>query len=161
MLIRRIYCASRRVILIPLGSIPPAPRKTIRRSRLHSRMGRSPLFASHRKVTPSKEYASASARRRGIACIFFEDFQRLTVDVIERKWRYRSLWRNQGHRDRVCEAFLNVRDRLDYDRAAETEYIWNTGWLFLKTKEAVDTGREMIIGPGRNEPAKLTLLSGA
>jgi predicted dehydrogenase len=114
----------------------------------------------------SKGYTFEGIRERfsaqkGNCLIFLEDFQRLTVEVIERKWHYRSLFRNQGHRARVCEAFLNVRDGLDYDRAAETEYVWNTGWLFLKTKDAVDTGREMIIGPGRDEPAKVTLLSSA
>jgi predicted dehydrogenase len=113
----------------------------------------------------SKSYTFEGIRERfsaqkGNCLIFLDDFQRLTVEVIERKWRYRSLRRNQGHRAGICEAFLNVRDKLDYDRAAETEYIWNTGWLFLKTKEAVDSGREMIIGQGLDGQARLGALCG-
>jgi hypothetical protein len=38
-----------------------------------------------------------------------------------------------------------VQANQKYDRAKEISYIWNTGWLFLKTKEALETRQPITI----------------
>jgi hypothetical protein len=52
-----------------------------------------------------------------------------------------------GHRRRICNAFSEVKEGRPYDREAMISYIANAGWLFLKTKQAFEEDRALVIGP--------------
>jgi predicted dehydrogenase len=82
---------------------------------------------------------------KGNCLVSMDDFHRLTIDVGHQKKRYFNWYRDYGHARSIVSAFQSVRNDLPYDRAAEISYIWNTGWLFLKTKEALESGRDITI----------------
>ena len=84
---------------------------------------------------------------KGNCLITLDDFHNLVVEVADRKRRFRSRHRDHGHRDNIVAAFENSVNRLPYDRRQQIEYVANTAHLFLKTKEALETDREITIGP--------------
>lgn len=82
---------------------------------------------------------------KGNCLVFMDDFRWLTIDIGPQKKRYFNWYRDQGHARNILGAFKSVRNALPYDRAAQISYVWNTGWLFLKTKEALESRREITI----------------
>jgi predicted dehydrogenase len=82
---------------------------------------------------------------KGNCLVSMDDFRRLTIDVGHQKKRYFNWYRDHGHARNILSAFKGVRDGLPYDRAEQISYVWNTGWLFLKTKEALESRREITV----------------
>jgi predicted dehydrogenase len=82
---------------------------------------------------------------KGNCLVSMDDFRRLSIDVGPQKKRYFNWYRDHGHARNILSAFQNVRKGLPYDRAAQISYVGNTGWLFLKTKEALESRREVIV----------------
>jgi len=74
-----------------------------------------------------------------------DDFQKLTIDVIEKKRVYRNLFRDHGHERNIVSAYETVIRNLPYDQEKASAHIANTGWLFLKTKEALDADTPITI----------------
>jgi predicted dehydrogenase len=80
---------------------------------------------------------------RGNALIRMDDFQSMTVEVVERKTRHRSRHRDHGHERRILESY-----RLARDPSAEgvaPAYVWETGMLFIRTKQALEEQRELTL----------------
>jgi hypothetical protein len=75
---------------------------------------------------------------RGECQVALDDFEQLRVERLDRKWRYRSFYRDHGHQASLLAAFENSIKRGPYDHRRQREYVANTAMLFLKTKEAVD-----------------------
>lgn len=84
---------------------------------------------------------------RGNLLITLDDFQTLTVEDVDRKRRYRNLFRDHGHRTNIVNAYKNSTARLPYDRNQRFHHVTNTAWLFLKTKQALDENREIVVEP--------------
>jgi len=82
---------------------------------------------------------------KGDAIAVLDDFQSLTLDVGERKRRWRSFYRDHGHRANITGAYQNAIHDEPYDRDRQIEYVANTAHLFLKTKEALEQDREIVI----------------
>lgn len=82
---------------------------------------------------------------KGNCLLTMDDYEQLTIDVVARKRRYRNWFRDHGHERNIVEAYRNVRDNEPYDRQAMISYIANTGWLFLKTREALELGKSLVI----------------
>jgi predicted dehydrogenase len=82
---------------------------------------------------------------KGNCLVSMDDFRQLTIDIGHQKERYFNWYRDHGHARNILSAFKSVRNALPYDRAAEISYVWNTGWLFLKTKEALESRREILV----------------
>jgi predicted dehydrogenase len=82
---------------------------------------------------------------KGNCLVSMDDFHRLNIDIGHQKKRYFNWYRDHGHARNILSAFKSVRNALPYDRAAQISYVWNTGWLFLKTKEALESRREITI----------------
>jgi predicted dehydrogenase len=82
---------------------------------------------------------------KGNCLLTMDDYEHLTVDVIERKRRYRNWFRDHGHERNIASAYRIAIENQPYDRQAMLRYIANTGWLFLKTREALETNRAITI----------------
>jgi predicted dehydrogenase len=90
---------------------------------------------------------------RGNCLMAMDDFRRLTIDVLDTKKRLFNLYRDHGHRQNIVAAYESVRSAAAYDRGVQRDYIANTGRLFLKTKEALDTGARVTVHPFEKGPA--------
>lgn len=82
---------------------------------------------------------------KGDALITMDDYKTMTIQVVDRKRRFWNLNREHGHKENISRAYEAVRDDLAYDRDDRLAYVWNTAWLFLKTREALE----------RNEPVTI------
>jgi predicted dehydrogenase len=82
---------------------------------------------------------------KGNCLVTMDDFQTLRVEVIDRKKRFRNVFRDHGHRRNIVAAADNVFRNLPYDRPAQTAHVQDTGYLFLKTKEALERGTAIEI----------------
>jgi predicted dehydrogenase len=82
---------------------------------------------------------------RGNVLVSLEDFQRVTVECVERKHKLRSLFRDHGHERRIRDSYALVRPLDRRAAGCSTRYVWETAELFLKTREALDAGREVTV----------------
>ncbi len=89
---------------------------------------------------------------KGNCLIAMDDFRRLTIDVLDVKKRWFNLYRDHGHRRNIEAAYESVKSDAPYDREGQRSYIWNTARLFLKTKEALESGEPVTVH-GFGEPA--------
>lgn len=85
--------------------------------------------------------------QKGNCLMSMDDFRRLTIDVADVKRRFFNLYRDHGHQRNIVGAYESVMTGAPYDRDRHRAYVANTGWLFLKTKEALDTGKRVTLYP--------------
>ncbi len=89
---------------------------------------------------------------RGNCLLSMKDFKTLQIEIGDSKKRFHNFYRDHGHRRNIVSAANNVMAGDPYDRNAEITHLANTGLLFLKTKEALDGNKEIMIKPfGENE----------
>jgi hypothetical protein len=74
-----------------------------------------------------------------------DDFSELTVETVHRKERRKSRFRDHGHEAAVCRSYQMVRPGGGASSAATRSYVWETGELFLATKEALDRNSTICI----------------
>jgi predicted dehydrogenase len=91
-----------------------------------------------------KEKLSA---HRGNCLISMEDYETMTIDVVDVKKRFRNRYRDHGHKKNICLAYDAVFGKEPYDREATMHYVANSAWLFLKTKEALERNEQLEIEP--------------
>jgi predicted dehydrogenase len=82
---------------------------------------------------------------KGNCLAVLDDFQRLRIDVVERRHTFRRWFRDHGHRDNIVGAFRSSTLREPYDRTGRQWHIANTAHLFLKTKQALEENRELTV----------------
>jgi len=85
------------------------------------------------------------AGHKGNCLVAMDDFERLVIDVLEKKQVYRNLFRDHGHERNIVAAFDAVRNKVPRSDGRERAFVANTGWLFLKTKEALDANTPVTI----------------
>ena len=85
-----------------------------------------------------KEHFSA---QQGDVLISMEDFRTLTIERGATKKVTRSLFRDHGH-ERSIERSYGLRQGGEGDDVA---YVWETGELFLKTREALEEDRDVVV----------------
>jgi hypothetical protein len=73
------------------------------------------------------------------------DYRVLRVDIGQNKRRYVNWFRDHGHEANITRAYVESKNNADYYPERNRRYVWNTGMLFLKTKEALEQGRDVII----------------
>ncbi len=89
------------------------------------------------------------AAHRGNTLISMDDFKDLTIQVIDRTHRTSLLFRDHGHDEAIRSSYALVRPRDGQLHPGVTrEYVWQTGDLFLRTKDALDQNRIMTIESG-------------
>ncbi len=84
------------------------------------------------------------AAHRGNVLISMDDFQTLTVEVVEKKTHVRHLFRDHGHQENVLRS-LGLSGNASCDGACSVKYVWETAELFLKTREALETNRVLTV----------------
>jgi predicted dehydrogenase len=84
------------------------------------------------------------AAHRGNTLITMDDFKTLDVQVVERRRRTRQRHRDHGHEELIRSSYLLSRGQ---GAPASTEYVWETGELFLKTREALERSERLTLAP--------------
>lgn len=82
---------------------------------------------------------------KGNCLIAMDDFKNMTIEISDVKKKYFNLYRDQGHQVNIVSAFEAVSENMPYDYQEQIAYVWNTAYLFLKTKEALDNNKEITV----------------
>lgn len=79
------------------------------------------------------------AAHRGNVLVFMDDFQSLIIETDAEKHDLSSRRRDHGHSAAIDYSYDASRTAPDDPVRLPVSYIWESGELFLKTKEALDT----------------------
>ncbi len=86
------------------------------------------------------------AAHRGNILISMDDFKDLTVEVVDKKHRISPLFRDHGHELNIKHSYEMVRPSAgSLPPDCSMKYIWETAELFLKTRAALETGKQTIV----------------
>jgi predicted dehydrogenase len=83
------------------------------------------------------------AAHRGNALIAMDDFQSLRIDIVDKKTQVKLRNRDHGHAASIKHSYESSRDRSA--AGCSMAEIWETGTLFLLTKEALETDRVLAM----------------
>jgi predicted dehydrogenase len=88
------------------------------------------------------------AAQRGSTLIVMDDFMTLAVDIVDTRHRMRMRFRDHGLERSITDSYtmLGANRRPD-GRPSTSAYVWETGQLFLKTKQALEERRTITVGP--------------
>jgi predicted dehydrogenase len=93
------------------------------------------------------------AAHRGDVLMAMDDFKELTVEVADRKRRTSLLFRDHGHQEAIRSSYALVRPREGrLNPGVKRDYVWQTGDLFLRTKDALEQNRVLTIESGSVRP---------
>lgn len=84
---------------------------------------------------------------RGDVLIYMEDFHKMIIEVVEKKHFFKSFYRDHGHEQNIRNSFGMVAERNANSARCPVSYVWETGELFLKTKQALEENCEITITP--------------
>src|SRR5262249_21125551 len=85
------------------------------------------------------------AAHRGDVLVSMDDFEALQIETVARKERWNPLFRNHGHETAIQRSYQLVRPGPVPATGASRDYVWETGELFLSTKEALEEDRTITI----------------
>ena len=86
--------------------------------------------------------------QKGDVLIALDDFKTLIVEVIDKKFKISTLFRDHGHEANIIRSYELVLPKLGgLPDSCSPEYLWETGNLFLKTRDALETNQKIVI-PG-------------
>jgi predicted dehydrogenase len=83
--------------------------------------------------------------QRGDVLISMEDFKKLVIEVVEKKHVTNLPHRDHGHEATIRRSYEMVRSKGDLNAGCSVQYVWETGMLFLKTKEALERNRTIVL----------------
>jgi predicted dehydrogenase len=89
------------------------------------------------------------AAHRGNTLLFMDDFSHLVVNVVDKRQTVRLRARDHGHRGAIRRSYELTRPGRDPATPCSVEYVWETAELFLKTKQALEEDRRLVVGPYR------------
>jgi predicted dehydrogenase len=89
-----------------------------------------------------KEKLSA---HRGNCLISMDDYKRMTIEVVDERRVYVNAFRDHGHSRNITAAYRSVARNEPYDREATLRYVIDSARLFLKTREALETDRTLVV----------------
>jgi predicted dehydrogenase len=84
------------------------------------------------------------AAHRGDVLVSMDDFKHLKIEVVDKRHTVNPLFRDHGHQRSICSSYELSRDKAK--PGLSSEYVWESAQLFLKTKEALETNKTLIIG---------------
>jgi predicted dehydrogenase len=86
------------------------------------------------------------AAHRGNVLISMDDFKNLTVENVEKKYKLSPMFRDHGHELNIKNSYGMVRSSNGklWD-GCSVDYVWETGMLFLKTREALEKNKQIIL----------------
>jgi predicted dehydrogenase len=85
---------------------------------------------------------------RSDCLLALDDFHRLVIEEGTRKRVVAPLFRDHGHDANMRESYAMVRPKGNESPGADVSYVWETGMVMLKTKEALDKGQVMTVERG-------------
>ncbi len=86
------------------------------------------------------------AAHRGNVLISMDDFKDLTVEVVDKKHKTKQMFRDHGHEASIKGSYEMVRPKNGHLQSGwSVQYVWETGNLFLKTRQALEENRQVII----------------
>lgn len=77
--------------------------------------------------------------------LHMSDFERLTVNVVEKKRTFRNLYRDHGHSGNIERAYRTAILGEDFGENLSRQYVLDTAWFFLKTKEALERDQPLVV----------------
>jgi hypothetical protein len=85
---------------------------------------------------------------RGDVLISMDDFSRLVVEVVDRKRNHSSRLRDHGHQAAICQSYAMTRpEGNNTPSGCSIDYVWETGDLFLKTRQALEQNTRIVAQP--------------
>jgi predicted dehydrogenase len=79
---------------------------------------------------------------KGNVLIEMKDFQRLRIDNVDKITKIKLFNRDHGHKLAVTNSYNMLND----DNLGESvEYVWNSGYMALMTKEALDSNKTVVV----------------
>jgi predicted dehydrogenase len=86
------------------------------------------------------------AAHRGNVLISMDDFKELVVEVIDKKYKFSSLFRDHGHEQNIIRSYEMVSPQSGEPRPGSSiPYVWETGELFLITKKALEENKRIVV----------------
>ncbi len=79
-----------------------------------------------------------------------DDFKNLTVEIVEEKHKLSQMFRDHGHESHIKRSYEMVRPNREPNPGCSVDYVWETGELFLKTKEALEKNEKVVLQPFDN-----------
>jgi len=80
---------------------------------------------------------------RGNILVTMRDFKTLAIENVQKKRTISLIFRDHGHKACTEESYEKTFDASA--RGESIQYIWETASLFLKTKEALESGNSVIV----------------
>lgn len=87
------------------------------------------------------------AAHRGNVLICMDDFKNLVVQIVEKKHVVSLTFRDHGHEATIRKSYEMVRSNKEFDTESAVSYVWETGQLFLATKEALEENKVVVLTP--------------
>ncbi len=82
---------------------------------------------------------------RGNALFSMDDYKTLLIEVVDKRVKL-NLWRrDHGHQGAVQRSYELSRKAGSPNKGASVKYVWETGQLFLKTKEALENRQTVVL----------------
>src|SRR5262245_7379556 len=88
---------------------------------------------------------------RSDCLIAMDDFNRLVIEEGSSKRIVQPFFRDHGHDANMRESYAMVRPKGNPGPGADVSYVWETGLVMLKTKEALDKGEPVRVERGFDE----------
>ena len=86
------------------------------------------------------------AAHKGNVLLTLDDFHRLEIDTVDKRRAIRPRFRDHGHREAILRSYAMSLAGGGRD-GGSVDYIWNTGRLFLATKQALDERGPVAVEP--------------
>lgn len=79
---------------------------------------------------------------KGNSLISMTDYETLRIDVVDKKRTFKNLFRDHGHKNNISKSFQMIKNNTDGE---SIKYIYESADLFLKTREALENQKEIIV----------------
>ncbi len=87
------------------------------------------------------------AAHRGDVLLTMDDFRTLTVDIGPERHQVVQPFRDHGHRAALRNSYALTDRGGRGGEAASIDYVWETGELFLRTRDALERNRAVTVEP--------------
>lgn len=89
-----------------------------------------------------REHLSA---HRGNVLLALEDFKELRAQCNERRQKVRLRFRDHGHEGAIMRSYAMSAKGGGSEGGVDIAYVWETGQLFLRTREALEQERNVVV----------------
>ena len=90
------------------------------------------------------------AAHRGNILISMDDFRYLLVEILDKKHKIKLPFRDHGHEVNICRSYEMAKKSGENNLGCSIKHVWETGQLFLKTKEALERDEIITLKPFDN-----------